>query len=356
VNLPGPLQRDNLGSGHREVIELAEEPLTGRQPGAHGQEAGDSRIQNNSRCRSEVHVDEAPGSWSLVALLLVAALGAWIGYSLIRHAPDAARFTQDKRVALELWAGLIGGLCGYGLAAGVVMTRWLWQVLKIFKPAAPRRSAVGWALATGLILVTTGQAPAGIPAGTVDGRPVHLFFRQIITITVAGGVIAIPGLVGFLALRSLARNDDQWNEEPLCQVLMVLRLRQRLRRLLGTFGLLLTLLVVATAARRQLVLTFYKNATYPQEFVLLYGLLYASMLALFHVSAAMAIDGRCQRLLARYAPIPKPDAEDISTPLRRRQDLAALLEVGGSWQQSFQNGIVVLAPLLTALIGTALQK
>jgi hypothetical protein len=35
---------------------------------------------------------------------------------------------------------------------------------------------------------------------------------------------------------------------------------------------------------------------------------------------------------------------------------AALLGAGGSWQQSFQNGIVVLAPLLTALIGTALPK
>jgi hypothetical protein len=84
------------------VIELAEEPLTGRQQGARGQEAGDSRIQSDSRCPSEVHVDEAPGSWTLVALLLVAALGAWIGRSLILYAPDAARFTQDNKVALEL--------------------------------------------------------------------------------------------------------------------------------------------------------------------------------------------------------------------------------------------------------------
>jgi len=190
----------------------------------------------------------------------------------------------------------------------------------------------------------------------VNGRPVHLFFHQIVGLTVAGGVVAVPGLVGFLAVRSLARNNSQWNEEPRCQVLMVVRLRRHLRRLLGTFGLLLTVLVVTTAARRQLVLTFYNNATFPQQYVLLYGLVFASVLALFHLSATTAIDQRCQRLLAHCAPIPDPHAKDISTPLQRRQDLAALLGAGGSWQESFQNGVIVLAPLLTALIGTALPK
>jgi len=337
-----------------EVIELAEEPLTGRQAGPRPQRPGGNGIQDDSRRRSEAYLDEAPGSWTLAALFLVAALGAWIGWFLIHSAPDAARFPRDAKVALGLWTALIAGFCGYGLAAGVVMTHWLRQVLKTFKPAVPRRSVVGWVLAAVLILVTVLLAGTHIPAAAVDGQPV--FSRQIVIIAVAGAVIALPGLVGFLALGSLARNDDQWDEEPRCQVLMVLWLRQRLRRLLGTFGLLLTLLVVETAARRQLVLTAYKNATFPPQFVLLYGLLFASMLALFHVTSTMAIDRRCQRLLAYYAPIPDLDEKDISTPLRRCQDLTGLLGVGGSWQQSFQNGIVVLAPLLTALIGTALPK
>ena len=82
----------------------------------------------------------------------------------------------------------------------------------------------------------------------------------------------------------------------------------------------------------------------------------AAILALFYVSATMAIDRRCELLLDRYAPIPDPDTEDISTRLKRRQDLSALLGLGASWQNSFQNGIVVFAPLLTALIGTALPK
>jgi hypothetical protein len=335
---------------------LAEEPLTGSKAEPCAQKPESHPAERDSPCRSEIYIDRAPGSWALVALLSMATAGALIGRSIILHAPDAARFVQDNKPALQLWAGLIGFLCGYGLAAGAVMTLWSWQLQKIFQPRVPRMSAFRWALAAALALLIVSWLDAGIPAGMVAGRPVHLFFRQIGGITIAGGLVAIPGLVGFLAVRSLAWNDSQWDEDPRCQILMVVRLRRHLRRLLGAFGLLLTLLVVTTAARRQLVLTFYKNSSFSQESILLYGLLFAAVLALFHVSATMAIDGRCERLLAEYAPIPDPTAEDISTPLARRETLAAFLGMGASWQKSFQDGIIIFAPLFTALIGTALPK
>ncbi|MGN6680394.1 MAG: hypothetical protein ACTHKL_21745 [Streptosporangiaceae bacterium] len=354
--MPGVCQGENLGSGQGEVIELANEQLADSAAEARPEGPGDTSIETGCRCRSEAPADAAPNSWALITLLLVAATGTWIGRFVILHAPDAARFTGDKTAALELWAGLIGGFCGYSLAAGVVMTRWSWQVLTIFRPRAPFGSAVRWALATGLILVTVRLATSGTPVATLNGHPVHLFSGELEAITIAGGVVALPGLVGFLALRSLAGNDNQWDEEPRCQILMVARLRQHLRRLLGAFGLFLTLLVVTTAARRQVVLTFSKHASFPQEYVLLYGLISVAVLALFYVSAAVAIDRRCERLLGRYAPVPDPDAEEISVPLKRRQDLSAVLGLGASWQNSFQNGIVVFAPLLTALIGTALPR
>jgi hypothetical protein len=339
------------------VVELAEEQLTGNKAELRAQKPGSHPTERDSPCRSGTYIDRAPGNWALVALLAVAAGGALIGQWVILQAPDATRFTADNiKAALQLWAALIGILSGFGLAAGVIMTRWSWQLLKTFQPRVPRMSAFRWAVATVLVLLMVSWLDTGLPAVTVAGRHVHLFARQIVAITIAGGVIAIPGLVGFLAARSLAWNDSQWDEDPRCQILMAARLRRHLRRLLGAFGLMLTLIVVTTAARRQLVLTVYKNATYSQEQVLLYGLLFAAVLALFHVSATMALDGRCERLLAEYAPVPDPAAEDISTPLARRQDLAAFLGMGASWQKSFQEGVIIFAPLFTALIGTALPK
>jgi hypothetical protein len=341
------------------VIELAGEQTTGNDAAARAPGPESDPVENDSPCRADVHIDRAPGNWALVALLAVAAAGALIGRSIILKAPDARLFTPDDKAALQalqLWAALIGILSGSGLAAGVLMARWSWQLLRTFQPKVPRMSAARWALATALVLLTVNWLDAGLPAGTVPGQHFHLFAPQILGISIAGGVIAIPGLVGFLAARSLAWNDSQWNEQPRCQILMVVRLRRHLRRLLGAFGLLLTLIVVTTAARRQLVLAFNPHATYSQEFVLLYGLLFAAVLALFHLAAAMALDGRCERLLAQYAPVPDPAGEAISAPLTRRTDLAAFLGMGASWQKSFQDGVIIFAPLLTALIGTALPK
>jgi hypothetical protein len=339
------------------VVELAEEQPAGSKAGPRAQEPGSSPAETDSPCRSETYLDRAPGNWALVALLAVAAAGTLIGYWAILWAPEARRLTAGNvNVALRLWAELIGVLSGFGLAAGVIMTLWSWQLLKTFQPRVPRMSAFRWAVATVLVLLMAFWLDTRLPAAMVGGKPVHLFSGQIVAISIAGGVVAIPGLVGFLAARSLAWNDSQWNEEPRCQILMVVRLRRQLRRLLGAFGLLLTLLVVTTAARHQFVLTVYKNATYSPEYILLYGLLFAAVLALFHVSATTALHGRCERLLAEYAPVPDPAAEDISTPLARRRDLAVFLGMGGSWQKSFQDGVIIFAPLFTALIGTALPK
>jgi hypothetical protein len=337
-----------------EVIKLAEEPLAELQPEMRAAESRRHTEEADLRDRSSL--DEPPGIWTPVLLIALATLGALLGRFLILGAPDAARFTLANKSALELWAGLIGGLCGYGLAAFVVMINWLLEVRRLFTPRMPWPSVGRWILATLLTLALLSLVTATIPAGSVNGRPVHLFSHQIFGITIAGGVAAIPGLVGFLALRSLARNDSQWEQEPRCQVLLVVRLRQHLRRFLGTFGLFLTLYVVTTANRRQLVLTFYKDATYPQDYAVLLGLLFAAVLALFYVAATMAINWRCDRLMDKYAPIPSPDADDISTSLGKRRDLAALLGADSSWQQTFQNGLIVLAPLLTGLIGTALPK
>jgi hypothetical protein len=246
------------------VIELDAEPLAELQEETSAVVQGSHSEGDDHRCRSEVHADEPPGSRALVILLAVAALGAWLGRSLILGAPDAALFTPANRAALDLWAGLIGVLCGYGLAVLVVMTRWLWQVLRTFRPRRPWWSVVRWLPATFLTIGTVALVTAYIPAGSVNGRPVHPFLHQIFGLEIAGAVVAIPGLIGFLALRSLAREDSQWKEQPRCQILMAIHLRRHLRRLLGTFGLFLTLYVVTTAARRQLVLASYKDAAYPR--------------------------------------------------------------------------------------------
>ncbi len=166
------------------------------------------------------------------------------------------------------------------------------------------------------------------------------------------GLCMAPGLVGFMALRSLATADANWREPGLCRLRLLIRLRGELRRLLATFGAFLTLLVVATGMRRRALLALDPDVVVPPEQVLLYGLVFAVLLGLFYVAASSAIDGRAERFVEEFEPLPDPADETLSDKLRRRTDLGLLVGSGGSWR-SFETTVVIAAPLLTPLIGSA---
>ena len=123
------------------MIKLAEEPLAGLKPKMRAAESGRHTEEADLRGRSIV--DEPPGIWTFVLLIAVATLGAWLGRFLILGAPDAARFTLANKSALELWASLIGGLCGCGLAAFLVMINWLLRCGEFSGSGCPGRAWPG---------------------------------------------------------------------------------------------------------------------------------------------------------------------------------------------------------------------
>jgi hypothetical protein len=254
------------------------------------------------------------------------------------------------RSELELWAVLIGLFIGYAVAASLVTTQWLWRLLTLFKPK------VSWAWMRWAITIVFMNLPIQLVVGglfvntTSHTRPHE---HEIAVVTIIGLVTALPGLIGFLAIRSLAVDDRQWNEPPRCLIHLINRLRRQLRQFLGVLGLFLTLIVVTTSARRRTLLAIDPSTVFPPEFVILYGLVFAGLLALLHVAASTAIEGRCESLLEEFAQVPSPDAADLDSQMQRRRNIESLLGIGVGWQQSFQNGVVVFAPLLTALIGTA---
>jgi hypothetical protein len=133
---------------------------------------------------------------------------------------------------------------------------------------------------------------------------------------------------------------------------LLIRLRHDLRRVLATLGAFLTVLVVATGMRRRALLAFDADLSIPPEPVLLYGLVFAILLGLFYVAASSAIDHRAQRFIDSFAGLPDPADETLSDSLRKRADLAALVGNGGTWR-SFETTVVIAAPLITALIGSA---
>jgi hypothetical protein len=287
--------------------------------------------------------------WVPAAAFVLFVVGFWAASSYVAGLPVADRF--DDVLLFDLWAGLFGALVGFALVSCLYAIVWLREVLAL-GDRVPARNVAAW---FGTVLVVLATVFALLFAGgsnandTVD-KTLATESRPLI---VVAALLQIPGLAAFLALRFIAMKDAHWGESGACRLRLVLRLRAQLRRLLATFGAFLTLLVITTGLRRRALLSLDPALVLPAEQVLLYGLIFAVLLGLFYVVAASAIDQRAAGLLDEFAPLPDPADAALSDVLRRRNDLASLTGGGGSWR-TFETTVVIAAPLLTALIGSAI--
>jgi hypothetical protein len=273
--------------------------------------------------------------------------GFWVAVGYVRHAVDR-RLEQEPRFGL--FVVLLGALAGFALAAVVLFADRLAALLKL-AAVAPRRAIWSWG-AVALVIVATVFVSLFVlnrdDTGTLDAE----LTRTTRPITVLAGTCLLPGLATFLALRWMALTEANWAGPGADRIRLLLRLRAEHRRLLGTFGAFLTLLVVATGLRRRALLAVEPRLPLPPEAVLVYGLVFAVLLGLFHLAAGSALDHRAALLLEEFAAVPDPADPALAERLLSRTELGTLVGVGGSWQ-SFQTTVVIAAPLLTALIGVA---
>jgi hypothetical protein len=291
--------------------------------------------------------------WEPSAAFLLFVLGFLAVWFYIRSIDAADSF---KGVVLfDLWTFLLGGLAGFALASCVYFVSWLRGIIRLSEET--NRRQVMWqvvgarVLAVVLILGAVSLFLAAAAGGADIEGDLGAKTRPI---TLIVGISLVPGLVGFLMLRFVAIDEVQ-PELPLDQLRLLLRLRAELQRLLATFGAFLTLLVIATGVRRKALLAVDPSLQIPAEGVLLYGLIFAVMLGLFYIAANGAVAYRADVILESYAPLPDPADPELSQGVAKRKDLSFLTGGGGSWS-TFQTSVVIAAPLLSALIGSATGK
>lgn len=299
-------------------------------------------------CRAERAASGAAPTWSPVVGFGLFIVG-YAGTLVYVDSTDAADRLNGV-VQFDMWVALLSALGGFALVAAMFFVIWLGRAIRL-GDRVRRRSVATW---VGVVLLVLAVVFTGLFAGA-SGAEASIdkdLAVQTRPIVILVGLGAIPGLVGFLALRSIASDDANWAESDRCRVRLVMALRSELRRLLATFGAFLTLLVITTGMRRRALLAFDPDLSVPPEQVLLYGLLFAVLLGAFYGLATTAIDARAQRMLDEFAPLPGPTDPTLSEQLERRSDISTLVGSGGSWR-SFETTVVIAAPLLTALIGIA---
>jgi hypothetical protein len=300
-------------------------------------------------CRSERTPSARLRQWAPTIAFVLFVIGFWA--TVVYLGSVAAAEQLNDVVQFELWVGLFGAMGGFALGAVIYFVLWLSGILRLFNQVRVG-STLSW-FAVVAVILTTVFASLFIGADSAENsldRDLAIQARPIIVLV---AICLLPGLVAFVALRSVATGETNWRERGSCRLRLVMRLRTELLRMLGTFGAFLTLLVITTGMRRRALLAFDPELPVPAEGVLLYGLLFAVMLGLFYGITTAAIDNRALRLLEEFAPLPDPSDPALSEQVRRRNDLAGVIGSGGSWR-SFETRVVIAAPLLTALIGNAI--
>lgn len=286
-------------------------------------------------------------------VVVIGFLGFVAGYAAATaYISNVSVANEISTVDFDLWVAVLGALAGWSVAILVLASIWLTRLARLFTRLRPR-AVWGWVLGVAAIdIVLAVFLYAGAATAADEQRLDIRLTRETQPLSLAIGLCMVPALVTFLALRSLARDDENWQEPGSGRMLLVIRSRAELRRLTTVLGVLLTLLVVATGLRRRALLAYDPGLPIPAAQVLLYGLLFAVLLGLMYLASTSAIDRRAALFLDEFAPLPDPGAGDLGTPLARRNDLGAVIGAGGSWR-SFETTVVIVAPLLTALIGIA---
>jgi hypothetical protein len=306
-------------------------------------------MAETSDCHANAPAPIDTAAWLTPVLAGLFIIGYTAGSIFVRSVPIAARF-DPVRTQYDLWAAVVGSLCGYALSAALYFGCAVVGIARIgarvrMAPLAVACAAVLLALVA--VFAVFSIAEAHRPPST-DSR----LASQTWQISIGVAICASPGLLGFLMVRMIAVDNESWMEDGFCRMRLVMRVRMELRRLLNVLGAFLTLIVIATGLRRRALLSLDPHAALPSDAVLLYGLVFAVLIALFFISASSALDVRAAQIVDEFAPLPQPDVPELSDALSRRNDLAALVGLGGSWR-TFQAVVVVAAPLLTALIASA---
>jgi len=307
-------------------------------------------IQENGVCRSD-RVSPLDSQRWLPAVMFGLFVAGYVGVEIsLPRFPVASQF-KVVPVEFHLWVALLGAVLGSAAAAGVYFCCSLVGVVRL----AGRFSLTTIVGSISSVLVVGGTVLAALFIESSNAQPsvdrsLALETRPIILVA---SLCITPGLFAFMGLRLIGRSDKCWGESGNCRLRLLVRVRMEIRRLLSLLGALLTLLVITTGMRRRALLAFDEHLPIPPETVLLYGLVFAAMLGLFFLGANNAVDTRARQLLDEFAPLPDPADPTISERIARRNDLAGLIGLGDSWR-TFENLVVVAAPLLTALIGSAL--
>jgi hypothetical protein len=312
-------------------------------------------------------------TWALLALL---AVGALFGFLILLGGYSGWNYYHRHFVhtsAFLLWAGLMCAQTGLWVVALVWLfpsLRRQWSARSFFSSEILLSIFAIAAIATAFVVVSqrTRHSPDYIPGHT----------WRLITLTTAGLVVGLVAASGiWLArdgLRRLGQQPLSAENDKTTALRLFLICKDDLDRFLGALGAILGLLVLTTAAHRQMVLSYVTYAAYHKQpgpgptgtimpirteygfqLVLLYGLFFTILVAAVYLPTHLTRIRVGDRIGDAYFPAVLPDSPEWISRSASRDQLAGVLGIRDGPLSQFKAVVPIVTPLIAALIGLLLK-
>lgn len=295
--------------------------------------------------------DRSAFPWDLdpVRILLTGACGFLVGYAVLslgaNHDQNSAKFASSP--GFRLWAFITG----LQVAAWATVFQPLWTMLRSYQAE--------WRRHRGPIVAVYGSVAVLLGFGLWVYRlhvdwPLWLHEVRLSILTAIGALlIGIPALCGLVLARY--RVEDIPSDLPLQDTTAVfVETRRDLRGFLFIAGAAVGLATVGTVTlQRAVVPGFFDANQVPSTVGVGYGALLSGLLLILYVPAHLSVADACRRVqdsVFDLRRMPLPTEAEFQDWLERRESLGRLLLLHTRLIQDLQDGLVILAPLLSGLL------
>jgi len=290
---------------------------------------------------------------SIQRFILIAALGLGIGLVILLHdwkaTPESRAFVESQE--FKVWAFITAVQAAFWCLIAVPLARTLKELGAHFKGSRGR-------IAGNAILMVALFVPVAVLFDPAAPLAHHDIKKGILT--ALGAAIGLAAAIGlWMAFSNLERIDHSTLRGK-TQLHNLLRIREQMEFLVGTFGGVVAFAVLATVFRRFAQLaayaensevfaaTKYTKEAFDTEGILVYGAYLTVMTAIAYIPTHLRYTRAGKTFLERTFPMPEPESTDWCETVERRQVLEGLLCLRVSARSDLKVIMAVFAPLLSA--------
>jgi hypothetical protein len=282
---------------------------------------------------------------SPLTVMILAAVGFALGTGVAYVTSPACFLSQP---AAPAWVVLMGANVAAWL---ILIVPTIHRLLVIEAIAVGRR--IEFVLTLGLfaalfivpLLPQVARRILGVEPAAVD-YPVLLFGG------LTGGILMAGIWRIHTIIRQLQPNGSAGNPPP-ASVRLYLSLQDHLQAFLWTFGVLISLGTLALGFAMQALAQRW-HITVPTHALWAYGLYYTALLALSYGPTYVALTSVGRSIRDAIVGDPPVDQTKVEDWLRRRQEVGGLLQLSQGPLSNIKATILVVSPLLSSLLSTAL--